>query len=242
MRLLAVRSDPRTVLSEALGILTGIMYLAPVDTAGRGNLCAGHSPACAELCLFYCGRGGMAKTQEARVRKTQRLFDDRDAFFRDLNKDIASLHRKADKLDMVAAVRLNGTTDCMWEKLKNSRGQTIISMNPDTVFYDYTKLVGRMMHYLGRDTERGHWPSNYSLTFSRSELNGKECKDVLRHDGTVAVVYGSEDDMPETEWGGYPVIPEVTDFRPADPPGTVVGLVAKGRAKKDTSGFVVRNA
>jgi len=53
----------------------------------------------------------------------------------------------------------------------------------------------------------------------------------------VAVVF---DRLPE-EYMGKPVFnADDTDLRFLDPKGVILGLKAKGRAKKDTSGFVRR--
>jgi hypothetical protein len=52
----------------------------------------------------------------------------------------------------------------------------------------------------------------------------------------VAVVF---DTLPTTYLGRPVVNGDDTDLRFLDPQGVVVGLKAKGRAKKDTSGFTV---
>jgi hypothetical protein len=52
----------------------------------------------------------------------------------------------------------------------------------------------------------------------------------------VAVVF---DTLP-AKWAGVKVIDGTeTDLRFLDEPGVVVGLVAKGKAKKDNSGFTI---
>jgi hypothetical protein len=84
----------------------------------------------------------------------------------------------------------------------------------------------------------GKLPSNYSLTFSRSETNETQCLEVLKRGGNVAVVFRSK--VLPTHWNGFPVINgDENDLRFLDPKGVVVGLTAKGKAKSDTSGFVV---
>lgn len=65
---------------------------------------------------------------------------------------------------------------------------------------------------------------------------------MLAHGANVAVVFGTPKGhaLPET-WHGYRVVDgDVSDLRFLDPPGTVVGLRAKGSAKKNQSTFVVR--
>ena len=90
-----------------------------------------------------------------------------------------------------------------------------------------------MAQYLGKHKE---FPSNYHLTFSRSETNDKLCEMVLEMKGNVAVVFRNQ--LPET-WKGYEVINgDENDLRFLDKQGVVVGLIEKGMAKKDETGFV----
>jgi len=127
---------------------------------------------------------------------------------------------------MSPVIRLNGTSDIGWERY------TVIQAFETTRFYDYTKSFQRMMAFLD-----GKLPSNYSLTFSRSETNEAQCLEVLKRGGNVAVVFRKE--LP-THWKGFPVINgDENDLRFLDPKGVVVGLKAKGKAKTDTTGFVV---
>ena len=84
----------------------------------------------------------------------------------------------------------------------------------------------------------GTLPKNYNLTFSRSETNENDCISILKRGGNVAVVFRGKA-LP-THWQGFPVINgDENDLRFLDPKGVVVGLSAKGKAKTDTSGFVV---
>jgi hypothetical protein len=92
-------------------------------------------------------------------------------------------------------------------------------------------------------------PSNYHLTFSRSEVNEADCREVLDAGGNIAVVFKICDCKRPCKheiqdgvytYMGRPVINgDRDDLRFLDPAGVVVGLKAKGPAKKDTSGFVV---
>ena len=60
---------------------------------------------------------------------------------------------------------------------------------------------------------------------------------LLNRGTNVSVVF----DRVPGEWLGRKVIDgDAHDLRFLDPEGVIVGLKAKGRAKKDTSGFVVR--
>jgi hypothetical protein len=115
--------------------------------------------------------------------------------------------------------------------MKGNKKKSIIALFPHVQFYDYTKNPSRMKKYL-----RGEMPANYHLTFSRSECNHETCLEILEMGGNVAAVF---EKMPET-WCGKEVISgDDHDLRFLDKTGVVVGLKAKGKAKKDLSGFVV---
>ena len=98
---------------------------------------------------------------------------------------------------------------------------------PDVQFYDYTKILNRKVQA---------YP-NYHLTFSRAESNDRDVAKAIAAGMNVAVVF---DEMPKRYMGKRVVNADTDDLRFLDPKGVVLGLTAKGRAKKDTSGFVVR--
>jgi hypothetical protein len=103
---------------------------------------------------------------------------------------------------------------------------------PDVRFYDYTKNVRRALRFAA-----GELPPNYHLTFSRSECNERDAVTVLEAGGNVAAVFS--DGLPHT-WHGSPVVNgDMSDLRFLDPKRCVVGLKAKGAAKRDVSGFVL---
>ena len=219
MKLLTV-GNTKTVKGEAMGYLTFIMHLAPSTLSGY-NTCPMASEGCASACLNTAGRGRFTATQEARIRKTKYFFENRDAFMQQLVKDVEAAIRKAAREGFVPVFRLNGTSDIRWETVAVNGFRNIMEMFPQVQFYDYTKLPNRR-----------NIPSNYHLTFSRSESN----EYMIPQDMNVAVVF---DELPET-WNGRKVIDGTeTDLRFLDEPGVVVGLLAKGKAKKDTSGFTI---
>ena len=230
LHLLGVGQDAKTVKGEKFGWLTAILYLAPAREAGRGNVCINASVGCLASCLFTSGNAGMFKSvNEARIRKTQLFFDNKEEFMRLLREDIRKFIAYAEKQGKRACVRLNGTSDIAWERVG------IMSEFPDTPFYDYTKSSIRASQFA-----RGVVPSNYHLTFSRSESNEAQTLDVLRNGGNVAVVFAKG--LPQT-WQGFEVIDgDLSDLRFLDKRNVIVGLKAKGKARKDTSGFVVANA
>lgn len=228
MKLLSINNDAKTSKGSAQGYLTGIQYLAPLGIARRGTVCPHASAGCAKACLYSAGRGAFNSVQKARIARTRFWTDSPEAHSEQLRSEIASLVSSALRQGLQPAVRLNGTSDIDWEQ----RLPSVLSANPSVRFYDYTKSYSRMLAYL-----EGRFPSNYSLTFSRSESNEKDCLSVLRAGGNVAVVFRRT--LPK-RWMGFRVIKgDETDLRFLDPKGVVVGLIAKGKAKKDVSGFVV---
>lgn len=226
--------NPKVEKGQAAGYLTAILHLAPSRLSGY-NVCPKASAGCAAACLNTAGRGGMFRKgettnviQQARIRRTKALFENRELFLELLVADVEKLVKQAAKLNLIPAVRLNGTSDLRWEVLPVVRnGVTFDNMMaafPTLQFYDYTKLTNR------RDL-----PANYHLTYSLSEDNADADVHGMIGRMNVAIVFQS---VP-TEFLGYPVVNgDETDLRFLDAAGVIVGLKAKGRAKRDVSGFV----
>ena len=148
-----------------------------------------------------------------------------------LVKEITSAVKSAERKNLVPCFRLNLTSDLPWEKILLN-GKNVFDLFPNVQMYDYTKNSARMTAFLA-----GELPSNYHLTFSRSESNEPLVDAVLASGGNVAVVFRGE--LPK-QWKGKRVVSgDESDLRFKDPKNVVVGLVEKGRAKKDSSGFVV---
>jgi hypothetical protein len=226
MKLLSTKNF-KTSKGEKLGILTGVMYLAPAKISGY-EVCPRRSVGCTDACLYTAGMGAFSTVQQARIAKTIAFFEKREEFMSQLRKDIKALVRKAEKDNMIPAVRLNGTSDIEWTRFG------LMEEFPDVQWYDYTKVLSRLTKDL---------PSNYHITFSQNEANGFEVMTALNSGFNAAVVFSTKkgDLLPES-WNGYPVFDgDDTDARFLDPRGGyVIGLRAKGKAKKDTTGFVVR--
>lgn len=223
MKLLTV-GNTKTVKGEALGYMTFIMHLAPSTLSGY-NTCPMASKGCASACLNTAGRGRFTATQEARIRKTKWFFENRETFMAQLVKDIQAAIRKAARENMTPVFRLNGTSDIRWETVPVYGFRNIMEMMPAVQFYDYTKLQNR-----------ANLPSNYHLTFSRSEENYGQVDMMMGAGYNTAIVF---DTLPAVH-NGYKVIDGTeTDLRFLDPKGVIVGLLAKGKAKKDLSGFTV---
>ena len=216
--------------STKKGFWTYGIHLAPAKLSGF-NVCAWASKGCADACLNTAGRGRMTPIQESRIKKTKWFYNDRENFMLQLVKEIGNAIKLATKKSQTPCFRLNLTSDLAWESQKFN-GVKIMEMFEDVQFYDYTKSVKRMEKYLS-----GKFPSNYHLTFSRSESNADETEKVLSLGGNVAAVFRQS--LPET-WNGYKVINgDETDLRFLDEKNIIVGLVEKGLAKKDETGFVL---
>lgn len=170
----------------------------------------------------------MQSTQRARIRKTRRFFADRAGFMAQLYADVLNLTLDAARAGMLPAIRLNGTSDIPWESIPfdaptGVRHASIMAAFPAVQFYDYTKRPGRVP------------PQNYHLTFSLSETNDAEATAEARRGVNVAAVFR---EIPPEYLGMPTVCGEDDDLRFLDPPGTLVALRAKGKARKDSSGFV----
>jgi hypothetical protein len=211
---------------HALGI-----QLAPFTLGGYGNVCTSASEGCSEACLFSAGRGAMPNVKDARIARTKKFFTDKTGFMTQLFNEIVKAEKSAKRKGLKLALRLNVLSDLPWEKIKHE-GKTVFETFPQITFYDYTKHFKRAMSFA-----KGEMPSNYHLTFSRSESNENLVKLILELGGNVACVFRNE--LPKT-WQGKKVIDgDKSDLRFLDDSNVVVGLAQKGMAKKDETGFVI---
>jgi hypothetical protein len=228
MKLLTV-GNTKTMKGEAYGYQTFILHLAPAKLSGY-ETCPKRTEGCTAACLNTAGRGGMFKPggtntiQEARKRKTRMFFEQREQFITLLKKEITAAIKSSKKKNLIPVFRLNGTSDLSFEKYG------IFESFPDVQFYDYTKILGRKVSHI----------PNYHLTFSAADGNDKDVEKAIAAGMNVAVVFGLKKTQPMPQaYAGRPVFNgDESDLRFLDPKGVIVGLYAKGRARKDTSGFV----
>jgi len=235
-KLIASGADAKTVKGNGDKYETAIMYMQPWKSAGI-NVCANAEIAgCIDGCLFTAGRGAMNTVQAARAKKTAWFAADRDGFMAQLVVDVTKFIKYCLKQGVTPVIRLNGTSDIRWERIPvsnhNTRYASVFDMFPTVQWYDYTKIANRKIENV----------SNYHLTFSYSEANPlyKKQIEIAKAKGmNMAVVFRSVDAIPH-HFMDRPVISgDADDLRFLDPDGVVVSLYAKGRAKKDTSGFVI---
>jgi len=229
--------NPKLMKGEKKGYLSFVLHLAPADLSGK-NTCPKATAGCKSACLNTAGRGGIFKKgestnviQQARIRKTKMFYENREQFLADLESDIKAGIKQAEKQGLIPAFRLNGTSDLAWEKYSVKRDgieyRNVFEAFPEVQFYDYTKVRGRKVEGI----------TNYHLTFSKADGNDMDARLAASAGMNVAVVF---EKLPETYMGRKVVNGDETDLRFLDEKGVIVGLKAKGKAKRDTSGFVVR--
>jgi hypothetical protein len=239
MKLLST-GNPKVLKGLAQGFNTYILHLAPADVSGY-ETCAKRTAGCTAACLNLAGRGGMFKKgestnviQQARIRKTKMFFEDRITFMNLLVKDIELAIKQSKRMGLIPVFRMNGTSDLAFEKYEVVRNgklfRNIFAAFDEVTFYDYTKILGRKVADI----------KNYSLTFSAADGNDNDVAKAITQGYNVAVVFGIKKTLPMPEtYQGLPVFNgDESDLRFLDPKGVVVGLYAKGKAKKDTTGFV----
>ena len=235
---LLTSGNQKILKGEKMGYITKGIHLAPANLAGY-EVCQWRSKGCTASCLNTAGRGQMSSVQQSRIAKTKLFFEERKEFMIKLCKEIASTIKSAKKKRMKAVFRLNLTSDISWEDVyMKDPDYNIFEYFYYEQFYDYTKSFKRMCAFLGKpftkDEPKFH--CNYHLSFYRSEHNDKKCEMFLAMGCNVAVVFRNQ--LPKT-WKGYEVVNgDDTDLRFLDKRGVVVGLIEKGMAKKDETGFV----
>ena len=233
-RLLGVGTNAKTIKGDGDEYLTAILYMTPYKVMVDGKLFNSCSMAaiasCIDGCLYTAGRGAFNNVQTARQRKAEWFYRDRDSFMAQLVIDVAKFANYCRKRDIQPCIRLNGTTDIRWELILID-GKNIFERFPDVQWYDYTKIPNRKVSHL----------SNYHLTWSYSAANPKYEQyfdEVIRNGMSVAVVFRKPINL--KTWRGYKVVDgDKDDLRFLDPKQSIVALYAKGKAKKDNSGFVV---
>ena len=239
----AVNSNPKVAKNTSkLGVLTAVLHLAPGNMSGH-EVCPKRSAGCTAACLHFAGSPAyMSGKTTARIARTKLLFADRNLFMNILVLEIAEHLVAAEKANMEPAIRLNGTSDIVWEKKKfilfpevsamlpEIMGANIIALFPAISFYDYTAIPGRTP------------PENYDLTFSAKENNQADVLKELDRGRNIAMVFFGGKMPAQLTLGRHDLAVidgDEHDYRPVDPRSVIVGLKAKGSlGKRDTSGFV----
>lgn len=210
---------------------TFILYLSPFNQNSFGiNVCPKASPGCVASCLFSAGRGRFSNVINARTNKTDFLLSDKIGFLTMLKNELVKINNKAIKESKKIAIRLNGTSDLDFVGMvKNKLDFDLLSLQ-NLVFYDYTKIYGKALKY--KDAK------NYFVTLSLAEnSNLDEIKMALNLGINVSAVF--KNNLPD-QLLGFPVIDgDKTDIEMIFNTGVILGLKAKGKAKKDKTGFAI---
>lgn len=205
-------------------VRTWTLMLAPARSV-LGNACPAATRGCAAACLDHAGRGGFAPVAYARLVRMAFLvswpWEAGVILAAELSRNVAREGR--------IGFRPNCVSDIRWE-IVAPRMLEWCATNGVTV-YDYTAYPPRLRSV----------PASYRLTFSAKETHSVDDIRALvtaGHNVAVPFAVRKGQDLPET-WHGMRVVDgDVTDFRPEDPQGVIVGLRAKGDAIHDASGFI----
>jgi len=254
MKLLNIDSNAKTVKGQRKGYMTAVLYLLPGNLSGTELCPMSVLAGCRAGCLSTAGRGGIAAgratftapngdqipdntIQRARLARTQFYLSDRDGFMAQLVREIRAFVARARKLGLIPVVRLNGTSDIRWEDIPVENKPNVFALFPRVQFYDYTKLPNR---------RRAIGIRNYALTFSYSHVPAfasivAQAVSIYGSAINYAAVFAGKN-LPDYFLGRAVINGDESDLRFLDAPGVVVGLTAKGRARRDMGGFVVRFA
>lgn len=209
----------KTPKGEAAGYLSAILYLMPHTSGGGVTLCPHSTEACRAMCLAGSGLSGLPKALGAKQKRTTALMTDPVAFGLALVEDIHRLVILADAEEMRPVVRLNGTSDILWER--DFRG--LFGAYPEVQFMDYTKVP----------LEHRKPPANYHLTFSHAAAEDAGRSVAYLADGrSVAAVVDEAQKAALLEvayLGRFRYVDgDEHDLRFLDPSGSIVLLKPKG--------------
>ena len=214
-------SNPKVAKNMKLDVLTIPHNLSPARESGF------------EACLHTAGNPVYLPAKlNARIQRTLAFFKCREAYLALMAYELQAHLVKADKLGMEAAARLNTTSDIEWQAMRLNCGRNLFELFPSIQYYDYTKIIKRAIKWAS-----GKLSPNYHITFSKNESNDDHVRQALLVGCNVAICF---DELPESYMGIDVFNGDLSDYRPSDPLGVVIGLRAKGLARSDTSGFTVR--
>lgn len=212
---------------------TFILYLSPFTQNSFGiNICPRASPGCIASCLFSAGRGVFSNVISARQNKTEFYLKDKTEFLEMLKSELINISKKAVNNNEKIAIRLNGTSDLDFVAIIKNRLLFDILSLPNLIFYDYTKIIGKALKYLNTE--------NYFVTLSLAEDSIlSDIKHALTLGINVSAVFKNQ--IPESLLGFTVIDGDKTDIEMISNRGVILGLKAKGKAKKDTTGFAITN-
>ena len=233
-----LNSNPKLEKSNKYEVLTKGLALAPSFISGF-NTCNFASLGCGLGCLNFSGHGqehmlcnGKHNVLIARIVRTILYYEYREQFLKQLHKEIKTFFNYVnnknikDNTQLICGIRLNVLSDILWEKIDI----TLFNDNPNITFYDYTKNPNRNVSHI----------PNYSLTFSRNEMNDLYCEQAFNNNMNVAIVFDIKKGytIPKTFRNKNVLDGDLHDARFLDNNNHYVGLRKKGN-KIDNTGFVI---
>lgn len=211
------------------GIPTRSLTLAPWIASALYNACEAATRECRKACvLMTAGRGPIPSVLAGRIMRTAFLGADPAAAVSLIAGELQSAQRS---IGGPFLVRLNVASDIPWELI----APAVFDAAPEARFYDYTKLdpIGKR-----RASDR------YRIVYSVSEAAHSipTALEYVSAGGTAAAVFDTrKGDALPAYWRGFPVVDgDASDDRTADPAGVIVGLRAKGDARKLRAGGFVQ--
>lgn len=200
-------------------VRTWTLTLTPADLSLAWNVCSWSTPQCRAACVMWTAGRQYHSVRQGRLVRTAFLAEHPAAFLAILTAEVDRRERKGETFGL----RLNVASDLRWE---NNAPWLFDGENVRA--YDYTKAPARLRNPR----------ANYRLTYSHSErwTDDDVLATIARGDNVAMVFDTPKHQLPATHLG-IPVIDgDLSDYRYADPSAVIVGLAAKGAAKKMTAG------
>ncbi|GAG28103.1 unnamed protein product, partial [marine sediment metagenome] len=191
------KSNTKLAKNGGKEFVTWGLSFAPATANGFVNVCPSASPGCMGACLFTSGRGVMQPVKDGRLNRVFYMLGDTDSFVAQLQREITNKIRTAKRQGKIAVFRLNVISDIGYETGTDSlplvkfKGRAHIDLTPvgyssfpemiielGGIVYDYTKRGKRLKN-----------TGEYSLTFSRSEINNAAVLKAVRAGGNGALVF-----------------------------------------------------
>ena len=233
-----LNSNPKLEKSNKYEVLTKGLAFAP-SFISEYNTCNFASLGCGLGCLNFAGHGqehmlcnGKHNVLIARIIRTILFYEYREQFLKQLHKEIKTFSRYVhnqnikNNTQLICGIRLNVLSDILWEKIDI----TLFNDNPNITFYDYTKNPNRNVSHI----------PNYSLTFSRNEMNDLYVEQAFNNNMNVAIVFDIKKGytIPKTFRNKNVLDGDLHDARFLDNNNHYVGLRKKGN-KIDNTGFII---
>ena len=216
------------------GVLTAGIQLSPAHEAREvlnrpdlRSVCP-FSGACEVGCLKFTGMNQMPSHALARAKRTAMYWDDREAFFAQVIRELHAVERKAERLGLAFAIRPNMLQDLP------PLAKRIARSFPNAAVYDYTKIPAPWRRTL----------PNYTLAYSISERStNRQIHDCVRHGINCAVIFDTPKGEPlpsvyKIACHTLPVIDgDVSDLLYTYPAGVWIGLRWKGSRARLADGL-----